>query len=288
MDLIYSDNNFNDIGVMKDYTIDLAYGADENNFECEIALEKHCCEQDYHLYIPQTEYGGIIDRIRVDVGSRTVTYAGRTWHGILASAIICPKKGQSHYRIQGDANACVSEIIRYLGLNDIFVSDQSVSGIDVDYQFDRFTDAYSGLRKMLTGDEGLPFGKLKFNSNYNGTCTISVVDALNYSDEEFDSAVDDFDVDKVFNGLNHVVACGIGDMEERHVIHVSQMKMVLFRMFILTNAKPSSIQTATRPTSLMKILIIISPPTCSNALADMKLQNILMPVLQVVLQSISQ
>jgi len=90
MDLIYMNENREDIGVLQDYNLDLAFGADENNFECQIQAKNHCCKKDYMLYMEGTEYGGIVDGIGVDTESNTVTYSGRTWHGILSSKVILP------------------------------------------------------------------------------------------------------------------------------------------------------------------------------------------------------
>ena len=36
MDLIYADSDRKDIGIMQSYTLDIAYGDDENDFECII------------------------------------------------------------------------------------------------------------------------------------------------------------------------------------------------------------------------------------------------------------
>ena len=92
MDLIYTNAAKEDVGVMKDYTFDLAFGADENDFQCQIVRGNHCCEAGFYLYNEGTEYGGIIDSVAVDTDADTVTYHGRTWHGILESKVIEPLK----------------------------------------------------------------------------------------------------------------------------------------------------------------------------------------------------
>ena len=48
------------------YTLDMAYGTDENNFECTIDRDAHCCAKGFYLYVEGEEYGGIIDKIRVN------------------------------------------------------------------------------------------------------------------------------------------------------------------------------------------------------------------------------
>lgn len=90
MDLIYTNANREDVGVIPNYELDLAFGSGENDFECKLPVKMHCCEPGSLIYIDGTEYGGIVDKIGSDTELHEVTYSGRTWHGILASKIILP------------------------------------------------------------------------------------------------------------------------------------------------------------------------------------------------------
>ena len=90
MDLIYMNRLFQDVGVLIEPEYDLAFGKDENDFSCKIHSSNHCCEPGFFIYADGTEYGGIVDSIEVDTEADTVTYSGRTWHGMLASKIIVP------------------------------------------------------------------------------------------------------------------------------------------------------------------------------------------------------
>ena len=92
MDLIYTNPDREDLGVLFDYEFDLAFGSSENNFECKVQMDNHCMESGSFLYIEGTEYGGIVDSVAVDTENKTVTYSGRTWHGILAGNVIEPGK----------------------------------------------------------------------------------------------------------------------------------------------------------------------------------------------------
>lgn len=51
MDLIYTDENRKDVGVMMAYTLDMAYGSDENDFECTVGRDNHCCRVGCYLYV---------------------------------------------------------------------------------------------------------------------------------------------------------------------------------------------------------------------------------------------
>ena len=57
MDLIYMDESKKDIDVLKDYTLDLAYGSDENDFECKVNINNNVCKTGYYLYFEGEEYG---------------------------------------------------------------------------------------------------------------------------------------------------------------------------------------------------------------------------------------
>ena len=59
MDLIYMNAAREDVGVLLRHDLDLSFGASENNFECTINKNDHCCEAGYYLYMDGTEYGGM-------------------------------------------------------------------------------------------------------------------------------------------------------------------------------------------------------------------------------------
>lgn len=96
MDLIYMDERKRDIGVMKNFNLDLAYGEDENNFELTTVTGNNVCKSGFYIYAEGTDYGGIIDSIEVKTSSNSLSYKGRTWHGILGSKILEPDSGQNH------------------------------------------------------------------------------------------------------------------------------------------------------------------------------------------------
>ena len=102
MDLNHADQERKMLGVIDRYKLDLAFGTDENDFECSMVISDHCCSAGDYLYLTDaaaghvvyTEYGGIIDAVGIDTSAETVTYSGRTWHGILMKKILCPDTGQ--------------------------------------------------------------------------------------------------------------------------------------------------------------------------------------------------
>ena len=217
MDLIYADKNRVELGVLQNGTLDLAFGADENNFRCTTALTEHCCNSGYYLYLEGTEYGGIVDTLDVDTESDTISYEGRTWHGILAGKILCPDTGEDYMVLSGEANAVLGLLIERMGLSDLFEASTEDSGITISsYRMNRYIDAYLGIRKMLDSVSA----KLKLM--YNGIRVIvSAAQRIDYSqDEEWDSSQIGFRVKKNSCPVNHMVCLGKGDLAEREVIHL--------------------------------------------------------------------
>ncbi len=218
MDLIYTDINGKDIGVLEAVSFDLAYGVDENNFEISIPKNKHCCEAGSLIYIEGTEYGGIVDAIEVNSSDDMLKYTGRTFHGILNSKIIQPPLGYDYLTLYGDANEVIAQLIDLLDLSELFAADTRPSGIKITaYSMERYIAGYDGIRKMLNSVSA----KLKIE--WNGRRAIlSAYPLMDYSvSEEFLlNAVSDMSVKKKYNPVNHIIGLGTGDLSKRKVIHI--------------------------------------------------------------------
>lgn len=217
MDLIYMNANREDIGVLLDYDFDLAFGADENDFECKIASVSHCCAAGYYLYIEGTEYGGIIDAIANDTASKEVTYSGRTWQGLLNSKVLQPDSGQAYLTLSGEANTVVASLLTRMGLDDLFEASSEASGLTISsYKMNRYIGGYDGIIKMLKSVNA----KLLFTFR-NGKVVLSAVPRHDWSqDEEFDSDLVDFQARKNHNSVNHLICLGTGELEARTVVHL--------------------------------------------------------------------
>lgn len=217
MDLIYTNANREDVGVMMGYAFDLAFGTDENDFECKIQSSLHCCEAGSYLYIEGTEYGGIVDEIGTDTSTGEVTYYGRTWHGILNSKVLQPDSGEDYLKVSGEANSVIGELIDRMGLSELFQANPNDSELTIKtYKMNRYIKGCDGIRKMLkTVDAKL------LVSYQDKKVVLSAVPKHDYSvDKEFDSDQLEFEVTKRFNTVNHLICLGSGELANRTVIHL--------------------------------------------------------------------
>lgn len=217
MDLIYMNAYREDVGVVQDYKLDLAYGYDENDFELVVSMKNHICRAGFILYIEGTEYGGIIRKIRVKTEEKEIHYIGDTWHGILNQKILEPDAGQDYLICNGEANSILDMLVRRTGLSDLFCADKDDSGITIkNYKMNRYVSLYNGICKMLDAVDA----KLKIQFQ-NRLVVLSVEKKVDFSqDDEFDSSQIDFDVEKNYQPINHVICLGRGELAEREVIHL--------------------------------------------------------------------
>ena len=217
MDLIYTDANGADVGVLFGYALDLAFGSEENDFELQVSIDSKEIENGAFIYIEGTEYGGIIDGLRVDTGKRLVHYLGRSFHGILNSRIIQPPAGQSYMVVAGEANAVLAEIIAAIGADDLFEVSTEDSGITIQStEVDRYISGYDGINKVLKS-AGAKLGM----AFIEGKVYLEVKPVVNYAEnEQYSSDHYGFTIQKYTNKVNHLICLGKGELTERKVVHL--------------------------------------------------------------------
>ena len=208
--LIYTDKYHVDVGAIQTFSMDLAFGADEQDFE--IAFSKPVLSGGELLYIDGTEYGGIVDKITQSTETDNVIYAGRTWHGMLAGKIVKPPSGQNYYTLSGDANTCIASLLTKVGLTDVLTARSTSAGITVNYQFERFCNAYDGLLKMLASANAI------LRIERHDGITELWAQARTTIEDEADSDLMDFAITDSVRVPNHLVCAGEGELKDRVVV----------------------------------------------------------------------
>lgn len=206
-----------DIGVLQNYELDLAFGSDENSFECVVDINNHCCGFGFFLYIEGTEYGGIIDSVEIKNSKQEIVYFGRTWHGVLNSKVLQPDSGADYLVCNGEANAVIGELVSRMGLSDLFIVSDEDSGLEIkNYKMNRYISGYDGIMKMLKTVDG----KLLFRVQSNGNVLLSAVPIVDYTTEGLESDLIDLDVKRTANTVNHLICLGKGNLADRLVVHL--------------------------------------------------------------------
>lgn len=209
-DIVYTDAAGEDVGMVDSAEGDFSVG-EENTWQLTVS-DAYPLSQGCFVYIDGTEFGGVVDDIETESRGGTLTVSGRTWHGILASRIVCPPAGESHAVLSGDANACIAEMLELCGAGDPFAAASAESGIEVDgYTVPRYCDAYAALAGMLASA-----GASLSVSYRRGSCTLGAVPA------EPASAYSE-DIGLILTrkrAVNHLVCLGSGELAARTVVHL--------------------------------------------------------------------
>lgn len=218
MDLIYTNAQRVDLGVLQSYILDLSFGKDsgENDFEITLGKSEPALEDGAIIYAENTEYGGIVGGMKSNSNEETRVSIGRTWHGILNSKVIEPDPGADYFTISGDANECLAFMVARLGLSALFSASKELAGISINgYQFARYVKGYDGLVAMLAS-AGAKL-KMRWISTSVQMYAEKIVD---YTDAPIDSDEAILKVERYGNKVNHLICLGAGELAARAVIHL--------------------------------------------------------------------
>lgn len=215
VELIYTDAAHNRKGVMRDFILDMEFGGGSasNDYVLRLPLSQ---KVDVHgfIFIDGTEYGGVVDGDGVDYSTEIPqrVFSGRSWHGVLAHKVVMPEG--TNYTVSGDANTCIRAVITRVGLADLFTVVSESSGMTVNsYKFDRFTDAYTGLRKMLATVGAYLEIKREFGKVWLAAKPLSDVTETPASSVGMKAQANT-------RPVNHLVCAGEGEGEQRVVVHL--------------------------------------------------------------------
>lgn len=195
----------------------------ENDFELAVPYAEWdgSIAFDKLLYIPGTEFGGIIKEIETQTSTDTILARGFTWRGYLAHRIIEPPAGSDYKIVSGELNSVISSLLGS-SLGTLFRVSTTSTGKSVsNYQFERYTTLEAGLTKMLA-TKGYKLHIEYKQTETGGYVELSAVERNDYGDqiEISQDAQLDFTSHDYRRGINHLICLGIGELSERVVVHL--------------------------------------------------------------------
>lgn len=215
MELIYTDAQWHDLAVVAGCELDCEFGpGSRNSWQLECPADDAPAMSDGSLlYCDGGEVGGVVDGIAPDTGEGTVTFSGRTWHGVLDGNLIAPAAGQDYKTVDGEANAAIGSLIGEMGISDLFAADAADSGVRVSHQFGRpAATGYQGLVDMLAGS-GAKL-RTRFDSA-SRKCVLSAAPKGDYSTEELDGDRISVKIERDWRPVNHLACFGSGELKDR-------------------------------------------------------------------------
>lgn len=210
-DMIVADSTGKEKGFLSDsVTIDIDIG-DSDDFEMELPLSEYLSlgyKLGDRIYIPGTEYGGLIEEKETITLEDRVFLRGYTWRGLLRKKVIRAGNGTG-MTVSGEANA----VLRTLTdgwLEPLARIDDSDSGIQIgSYEFSEPIEGLEGISEMLKA-VGAKLELVYTQQQLTGEVVIRAVPIEDYSDEiEYsnDQKVH-FTTKEYARGTNHLVCVG--------------------------------------------------------------------------------
>ena len=223
-ELIFANPAGNEVRAILDAEIDLEIG-EVNTFE--ITMNRigftEAVPDKSRIFNPNTEFGGLIRRVRTSSAFNTITLGGYTWRGLLQKKVIQPPAGQDYATVSGELNAVLFGIVEpeFDGLFKASIED---TGVEVtNYQFDRYCTMLDGLMKMLKSvDHRLRIRYIQEDHGNAGYVEIGAVPIADYS-SRIELSGDmrlNFIAESVDDGVNHLICLGDGELKNRIVKHL--------------------------------------------------------------------
>lgn len=225
MEYILADTSRLEVDYMDELvSVDVDVG-DTNDFELILPkeyAEKYGIKKGFYFYVPDTEYGGIIEDIQSATSDADITYMGYTWRGYLDQFVIQPPAGQGYLTVSGDANRVIAQVLNS-GTGLMFSVPETNAGIQIGaYQF-RYQTGLKGLSAMLAKyNSRLDIKAAGGGTNEPLSVVIQAVKIQNYSEELEYNGDDNINVSTrdYSRGINHLICLGQGELTARTVIHL--------------------------------------------------------------------
>lgn len=179
------------------------------------------------IYIPGTEYGGVIEDCEVKTRNDSVILRGHTWRGLLMKKIIEPPKDSDNLILNGELNAVIRELVGNRFGNLFAVDDISTEVELKNWIVDRYATLYDTIQKFLE-KKGyrLKIQYLQGEELEAGKVHLGAVPIIDYSQElEYSQDANlDFEIRDCRTGINHLICGGSGEGVERTIIHLYVQK----------------------------------------------------------------
>lgn len=209
-----------ELGVLKNYKEAEFSIGDENDFvivQKSQAVNKEFLWYESQVFIPGTEFGGIVKDVTSLTKSKTVKFMGDTWRGMLSKKIISPPLGQDYLTVSGELNEVVRKLLQeHFGTWFVVLGEST--GVTVKYQFNRYVTLLEGLTSLLESvNYKLDIKYIQGAPGEAGYVEVSAVPINNYSEEEEYSQ--DCNIQMTVRdcrrGINHLICLGKGELKER-------------------------------------------------------------------------
>ncbi len=223
MELIYADGNFNECGEILHYIkFDAQLGMSTENADndFELVMDANIWAQNpiecgYYVYIPDTPWGGRVDRIVHSAVDERVRLYGTCWRGLLERFAVVPLEGDTHFRVKEmEANTMLASFLS--NAPSYIKAETSDSGIICTGAI-RYKSLLNAAETLLSKQGARVYAVFE-----NGQVTIGAEHTADHTGEiefsqEYNSSVVSTRQGVIYN---HIIALGRGTLEDRDILEL--------------------------------------------------------------------
>lgn len=222
--VIAADPQGRELAYLDDVEVDVDIGTD-NDFELIISMADYGENYAYgnRVFIPDTEYGGLIEDMNVITKNDEIKLNGYTWRGLLTQKVVEPPDGADNLILNGELNAVIKELVgdRF---GDLFTVDTVDTGVSLNgWVVDRYATLYDTIMKFLEAyGYRLKIWYQQGERTEPGAVHLRAVPVVDYSEQlEYSQDANlDFNVRDYRRGINHLICAGGGEGTERTILHL--------------------------------------------------------------------
>lgn len=165
-----------------------------------------------YLYIPGTEYGGIIDSIAHNTSDDSIVASGRSFRGLLNSKIIAPDSGQDYKVVSGNLAEILDSILAENNLDYLYMIDPALTWITLsNYQIARYCSVLY-LLNALEVKTGLSL-YLAWSARYHKV-VITYRQPVDWTSKSLYVQAD-ITTTLTSHKVNHLICLGSGELKDR-------------------------------------------------------------------------
>lgn len=225
MELIVTDTEYADIGMLDFTDGDFAFGTDENDFSLNLSADAELPQKGAVIYSEDDgSVGGIVREHDSDDGKASV--GGSSWTGILAEKTLKPPAGEAYWVANGDIRTIAAQLVTRLGLDDLVYVTSDMTGIVVRHTFagsreetqqdaGRYMNGWAALWQLCYEHACKPVFRWDPSARKIALTCRRLVD---HTDDESMQAKPASVKIKNALPINHLVCLGSGELEERDVV----------------------------------------------------------------------
>ena len=229
MMFIHADSNFEEKGVLTEIkSADIEIRQDpeaeyiDNTFS--ITLDEAIWANDPiycgdYVYVPNSEWGGVVTLLKHSTEDQTVVIQGATWRGLLFQRRVEPPEGEGYKVLTSvDANEAIRQAVG-IKYGSLFSVTSESAGVNVSAQW-RYQTVADALHATLRA-----YG-LRLNVTFNNSIPTVILSA-----EAVDDLTDEIEISQDYGvnfqsetgnieSANHCLALGAGQLASRNVLNV--------------------------------------------------------------------